>query len=64
MSRRMGWEGQGGDYIRFWWESQKERPLGAPTHRWKDNIEIDLRETGWDGMNWIHLAKNRESGLL
>jgi hypothetical protein len=22
------------------------------------NIKIDLREIGWDGMDWIHLAQN------
>jgi hypothetical protein len=25
-----------------------------------DNIKIDLRETGWDGMNWIKLAQDRD----
>jgi hypothetical protein len=24
-----------------------------------DNIKIDLRETGWDGMDWIELAQDR-----
>jgi hypothetical protein len=28
-----------------------KRPLGRPRHRWKDNIELDLRETGIDGAN-------------
>jgi hypothetical protein len=23
------------------------KPLGRPMHRWKDNIEMDLREMGW-----------------
>jgi hypothetical protein len=27
-----------------------KRPLGSPRHRWVDNIEIDLREIGWGGM--------------
>jgi hypothetical protein len=31
----------------FWWDSQKERPLGRPRCRWEDGIRIDLRETGW-----------------
>jgi hypothetical protein len=26
----------------------------------KDDIKMDLREIGWDGMDWIDLAKNRE----
>jgi hypothetical protein len=24
------------------------------------NIKIDLREIGWDGMDWIDLAQDRE----
>jgi hypothetical protein len=27
-----------------------KRPLGRPKRRWVDNIKIDLREIGWDGM--------------
>jgi transcription termination factor 2 len=36
-----------------------KRPLGRPRRRWKDNIKMDLRETGIDGVNWIQLAKDR-----
>jgi hypothetical protein len=25
-----------------------------------DNIEIDLRDIGWDAMNWIDLAQDRD----
>jgi hypothetical protein len=25
-----------------------------------DNIKIDLRETGWDGMDWMDLAQDRD----
>jgi hypothetical protein len=35
-------------------------PLGRPRRRWVDNIKIDLREAGWDGMDWIDLAQDRE----
>jgi hypothetical protein len=28
-----------------------KRPLGRPTRRWVDNIKIDLREIGWDGVD-------------
>jgi hypothetical protein len=24
-----------------------------------DNIKIDLREIGWDGMDWVDLVKDR-----
>jgi hypothetical protein len=29
-----------------------KRPLGRPRRRWVDNIKIDFREIGWDGMEW------------
>jgi hypothetical protein len=32
------------------------RPLGRPRHRWEDNIRMDLKEIGWEGVNWIHLT--------
>jgi hypothetical protein len=28
-----------------------KRPVGRPKYRWVDNIEIDLREIGWCGMD-------------
>jgi hypothetical protein len=37
-----------------------KRPLGRPRRRWVDNIKMDLRETGWDGMDWIDLAQDRD----
>jgi hypothetical protein len=38
---------------------EEKRPLGMPRRRWVDNIKIDLREIGWDGMDWIDLAQDR-----
>jgi hypothetical protein len=35
-------------------------PLGIPRRRWVDNIKIDLRQIGWDGMDWIDLAQDRD----
>jgi hypothetical protein len=37
-----------------------KRLLGRPRCRWVDNIKIDLREIGLDGMNWIDLAQDRD----
>jgi hypothetical protein len=28
--------------------------------RWEDNIKTDLREIGWGGMDWIHVAQDRD----
>jgi hypothetical protein len=36
-----------------------KRSLGRPTHMWKENIKMDLRETGIDGANRIQLAQDR-----
>jgi len=36
-----------------------KRPLGRPRCRWENNIKLDLREIGIDGMNWIQLAQDR-----
>jgi hypothetical protein len=42
-----------------------KRPLGRPRHRWEGNIKMNLQEVGWEGMDWIYLAQNRDScGLL
>jgi hypothetical protein len=37
-----------------------KKPLGRPRHRWVDHIKIDLRDIGWDGMDWISLAQDRD----
>jgi hypothetical protein len=37
-----------------------KRPLQIPRPRWEENIKIDLRETGWGGMDWIYLAQDRD----
>jgi hypothetical protein len=36
------------------------RPLGRPRRRWEVNINMDLREVGWGGMDWINLAQDRD----
>jgi hypothetical protein len=37
-----------------------KRPLGRPRRKWVNNIKMDLREIGWDGMDWIDLAQDRD----
>jgi hypothetical protein len=37
-----------------------KRALRRPRCRWVDNIKIYLREIGWDGMDWIDLAQDRD----
>jgi hypothetical protein len=37
-----------------------KRPLGRSRRRWVDNIEMDLTEIGWNGMDWIDLVQDRD----
>jgi hypothetical protein len=37
-----------------------KRPLRRPRSRWVDNIKMDLKEIGWDGMDRIALAQDRD----
>jgi hypothetical protein len=37
-----------------------KRPLERPRRRWVDNIKMDLREIGWDSVDGIELAQDRD----
>jgi hypothetical protein len=37
-----------------------KRPLGRPRRRWVENINMDLREIIWDGVDWIYLDQDRD----
>jgi hypothetical protein len=43
------------------WKPEGKRPLGRPRRRWVDNIKIDLGEVEWGDVDWIGLAKDRNS---
>jgi hypothetical protein len=36
-----------------------KRPLVRSGRRWVRNIKMDLREIGWDGVDWTDMAQNR-----
>jgi hypothetical protein len=66
-SRILRWAGhvarmgeRGGAYRALVGKPEGRRPLRRPRRRWEDNINMDLREVGWGGMNWINLAKDRD----
>jgi hypothetical protein len=40
-------------------KSEGKRPIGRPRRRWVENIKIYLREIGWDGMDWINQAQDK-----
>jgi hypothetical protein len=39
-----------------------KRPLGRPKRR-RESIKMDLKEIGWDGVDWIYLAQDGEDCL-
>jgi hypothetical protein len=41
-------------------EPEGRRSLGRPRRRWEDNIRMNLREIGWEGVDWTHLAQDMD----
>jgi hypothetical protein len=45
-------------HIGYWWESKKERDHWETRDAGVDNIKVDLREIGWNGVDWIDMAQD------
>jgi len=63
----MGWAGhvarmgeERGVYRVLVGEPEGKRSLGRPGRRWVDNIRMDLQEEGYEYMDWIGLAQDRD----
>jgi hypothetical protein len=41
-----------------------KRLLARPRCRWEDNIQLDPKETGLEGVDWINLAQDRDRRLI
>jgi hypothetical protein len=39
---------------------EEKRQVGRSRRKWVDNIKMDLREIGCDGMDWIDVAQDRD----
>jgi hypothetical protein len=39
---------------------EEKRPLGRPKCRGEDGIRMNLREIGWESVDWIQLAEYRD----
>jgi hypothetical protein len=37
-----------------------KRPLERSRRKWEDNIKINVKEIGWENMNWIRFPQVRE----
>jgi hypothetical protein len=70
-SRMKGWEGylscmgeMTSAYIVFIVKREEKGPVGTCRHRWEHNINMDLKEMGYEGMDWIHVAQDRDQRLF
>jgi hypothetical protein len=66
-SRRLRWAGHVariGEKRAACWavvgKSEGRRTLGRLRHRWEDNIKMDHREVGWESIDLISLAQDRD----
>jgi hypothetical protein len=39
---------------------EEKRPFRRPGHLWENNIKMDLKEIQLEGVDWIHLAQDRD----
>jgi hypothetical protein len=64
-SRRMRWAGhvarmeKRNAYRILVGEPEGKRPLGRPRRRLVNNMKLDFREIGWNGVGWIDTAQDR-----
>jgi hypothetical protein len=66
-SRRMRWAGhmarmgeERNAYRVLMGKPEGKRPLGRPRRRWEGGIRMDLREIGWESIDWIQLAQDSD----
>jgi hypothetical protein len=69
-SRRMRWAGhvapmkeKKNAYRILVGKAEGKIPLGRPRRRRVDNIKMDHREMGRDGVDWIDMAQNRDQWM-
>jgi len=52
--------GEDRDVHRVLGKPEEKRLLGRPTHKWDDNIKMDLQEDGGGRGDWMELAQDRD----
>jgi hypothetical protein len=61
MGRACSTNGAKGNACRILVRKAEEKiPLGRRRRRWVDNVKMDIRDIGWDGMDWIDVAQDRD----
>jgi hypothetical protein len=66
-SRRMRWAGsvarigeKRNAYRILVGKLERKIPPGRPRHRCVGSIKMDLREIGWDGIDWVDVAQDED----
>jgi hypothetical protein len=69
-SRRMRWAGhvarvglKRNAYMILVEKSEGKRSMRRPRRRWVDNIKMDLKEIGWDGVDLIDMVQDRDQWM-
>jgi hypothetical protein len=39
---------------------ERKRSLGRPRRKWQEDSKWNLIEIGWEGVDWVHLAQDRD----
>jgi hypothetical protein len=37
-----------------------KRQIGRPRRGWVDNIKMERKELGWEGVDWVNVAYDRD----
>jgi hypothetical protein len=49
-----------GVYRAFVGKPEGKRPIGRPKHKLEDNIKIHLQKVGYESVEWIDLAQDKD----
>jgi hypothetical protein len=61
MNGAFGTHGKEKEYVKKWVRKPEEKkPQQIHRCGCEDNIKINLREIGWDILEWIHLAQEKD----
>jgi hypothetical protein len=47
-------------YSIFVGKPEARRPIGQPRRRWGGNNRMYVREIGWEVVDWMHLAQDKD----
>jgi hypothetical protein len=46
-------------HTNFCHKPEEDIAAGRPMRRWDDNIRMNLREIGWEGVDWMKLIEDK-----